>query len=192
MSEQFMNAGEAGLSVPRHIAIILDGNGRFSNESAVSYVELVSGDGAVCTAKIGLLEGRGAGSFRIPASTSTGTYRLVAYTAVNAAETGTPWKAGSRLLTIFNSTSRARVADGVDLVDDVEVFTKLSGLVDFEEERKRLEKRKKQATKDLEKLEKKLANKNFLEKAAPEAVQKVRDEHAELTAALKLINAQLS
>ena len=81
---------------------------------------------------------------------------------------------------------------GVDLVDDVEVFTKLSGLVDFEEERKRLEKRKKQATKDLEKLEKKLANKNFLEKAAPEAVQKVRDEHAELTAALKLINAQLS
>ena len=76
----------------------LDGNGRFSNESAVSYVELVSGDGTVCTAKIGLLEGRGAGSFRIPASTPTGTYRLVAYTAVNAAETGTPWKAGSRSL----------------------------------------------------------------------------------------------
>ena len=98
----------------------LDGNGRFSNESAVSYVELVSGDGTVCTAKIGLLEGRGAGSFRIPASTSTGTYRLVAYTAVNAAETGTPWKAGSRLLTIFNSTSRARVADGVELVDEAD------------------------------------------------------------------------
>ena len=66
----------------------LDGNGRFSNESAVSYLELVSTDGTVCTAKIGLLEGRGAGSFRIPDTTPTGTYRLVAYTAVNAAEEG--------------------------------------------------------------------------------------------------------
>ena len=43
----------------------LDENGRFSNESAVSYLELVSTSGTVCTAKIGLLEGRGAGSFRM-------------------------------------------------------------------------------------------------------------------------------
>ena len=94
----------------------LDGNGRFSDESAVSYVELISQDGTVCTAKIGLLGGRGAGSFRIPATAPTGTYRLIAYTAVNAAEEGSPWMAGSRLLTIFNSTSRARVTDGVELV----------------------------------------------------------------------------
>ena len=94
----------------------LDGNGRFSNESAVSYLELVSTDGTVCTAKIGLLEGRGAGSFRIPAGTPTGTYRLVAYTAVNAAEKGAPWEAGARLLTIFNSTSSSRVADGVEIL----------------------------------------------------------------------------
>ena len=96
----------------------LDKNGRFSDESAVSYVELVSQDGTACTAKIGLLGGRGAGSFRIPATTPTGTYRLIAYTAVNAAEEGTPWMAGSRLLTIFNSTSRARVADGVEIVPE--------------------------------------------------------------------------
>ena len=96
----------------------LDGNGRFSNESAVSYVELVSGDGAVCTAKIGLLEGRGAGSFRIPVTAPTGTYRLVAYTAVNAGEEGTPWMAGSRLLTVFNTTSAARVPDGVEILDE--------------------------------------------------------------------------
>ena len=96
----------------------LDENGRFSNASAVSYLELVSGDGTACTAKIGLLDGRGAGSFRIPVTAPTGTYRLVAYTAVNAAEDGTPWQAGSRLLTIFNSTSRARVADGVEILDE--------------------------------------------------------------------------
>ena len=96
----------------------LDGNGRFSNESAVSYLELVSTDGTVCTAKIGLLEGRGAGSFRIPVTTPTGTYRLVAYTAVNASEEGEPWMAGSRLLTVFNTTSSARVLNGVEILDE--------------------------------------------------------------------------
>ena len=96
----------------------LDANGRFSNESAVSYLELVSSDGTACTAKIGLLEGRGAGSFRIPVTTPTGTYRLVAYTAVNADEEGEPWMAGSRLLTIFNTTSSARVINGVEILDE--------------------------------------------------------------------------
>lgn len=96
----------------------LDGNGRFSNESAVSYMELVSEAGTACTAKIGLLEGRGAGSFRIPVTAPTGTYRLVAYTAVNAGEEGTPWMAGSRLLTVFNTTSAARVPDGVEILDE--------------------------------------------------------------------------
>ena len=91
----------------------LDGNGRFSNASAVSYVELVSEEGTACTAKIGLLDGRGAGSFRIPVTTPTGTYRILAYTAVNAAEDGTPWLAGSRLVTVFNTTSRARVTSNV-------------------------------------------------------------------------------
>lgn len=96
----------------------LDENGRISSASAVSYLELISEDGTACTAKIGLLEGRGAGSFRIPVSTPTGTYRLVAYTAVNAAEQGKPWMAGSRLLTVFNSTSGARVSNGVEILDE--------------------------------------------------------------------------
>lgn len=96
----------------------LDENGRFSNESAVSYLELISMDGTVCTAKIGLLAGRGAGSFRIPVTAPSGTYRLVAYTAVNAAEDGSPWLAGSRLLTVFNATSAVRVDDGVEILDE--------------------------------------------------------------------------
>ena len=60
-----------------------------------------------------------------------------------------------------------------------------------EEERKRLEGRRAKALKELEKLDKKLGNQNFLDKAAPEAVEKVRTEHAELTQELKLIKAQL-
>ena len=95
----------------------LDGSGRFSNESAVAYLELASTDGTVCTAKVGLLEGRGAGSFRIPVTVPTGTYRLLAYTAVNAAEEGRPWLAGSRLISVFNTTSTARVNDGVDILE---------------------------------------------------------------------------
>ena len=50
----------------------LDENGLYSNASAISYVELVSEEGTACTAKIGLLQGRGAGSFRIPVTTPTG------------------------------------------------------------------------------------------------------------------------
>ena len=95
----------------------LDENGSFSNQSAVAYLELISMDGTAATAKIGLLEGRGAGSFRIPVTAPTGTYRLVAYTAVNAQEEGSPWQAGSRLLSVFNATSTARVGNGVELMD---------------------------------------------------------------------------
>ncbi len=83
------------------------------------------------------------------------------------------------------------VESSVDLVDDVEVYTNLAGLVDFAEERARLEKRRAKAEKELAKLDKKLSNENFLSKAAPEAVEKVRAEHAELTQELKLIAAQL-
>ena len=95
----------------------MDGKGAYSNQSAVAYLELISMDGTAATAKIGLLEGRGAGSFRIPVTAPTGTYRLVAYTAVNAGEEGTPWQAGSRLISVFNSTSTARVGNGVELMD---------------------------------------------------------------------------
>lgn len=80
---------------------------------------------------------------------------------------------------------------GIDFVGDIEVYTALAGFVDFEEERKRLEKRRGKAEKELSKLEKKLGNENFLAKAAPEAIEKVRGEHAELTQELKLIAAQL-
>ena len=86
----------------------------------------------------------------------------------------------------------ARPAEcGIDLVGDVEVYVRLSGFVDFAEEAKRLEKRRGAAQKELEKLDKKLANENFLAKAAPEAVEKVRADAADLNRELKLIAAQL-
>lgn len=94
-------------------------------------------------------------------------------------------------LDIIEADSPRPAECGIDFVGDIEVYAGLSGLVDFAEERKRLEGRRAKALKELEKLDKKLGNQNFLDKAAPEAVEKVRTEHAELTQELKLIKAQL-
>ncbi len=80
----------------------------------------------------------------------------------------------------------------VALVGTMELFTCLAGLVDFAAEKQRLEKEHAKAVKEFEKLDKKLANENFLAKAAPEAVEKTRAQHEELAAALALINAQLA
>ncbi len=95
-----------------------DNHGIPSSLSAVSYLELISSEGTVAEVKIGLLDGRGAGSFRIPVTVPTGVYRLVSYTSCEANEEGAPWMSGSRLLTIFNTLSTARVQDGVSILDE--------------------------------------------------------------------------
>ena len=91
----------------------VDENGRRSDFSAVAYVELVSTDGTAAEAKIGLFNGRGAGSFRIPASTPTGKYRLMAYTSRSGAS-----PESSRILSVYNPFSTDRVKDGVSLVSE--------------------------------------------------------------------------
>jgi len=85
--------------------------GEMSPFSAVSYLELISTDGTAAEAKIGLFAGRGAGSFLIPAGTPTGNYLLMAYTAGSG-----PDPKGTRLLSVFNASSTARVKDGVNIV----------------------------------------------------------------------------
>lgn len=86
-------------------------NGALSDFSSTAYLELISTDGTAAEAKIGLFAGRGAGSFRIPANTPTGNYRLVAYTARSQAAADE-----ARTLAVFNSGSTARVDGGVQIV----------------------------------------------------------------------------
>lgn len=93
----------------------VDENGRQSGYSAVSYLELISADGTVAEAKVGLFQGRGAGCFRIPVSAPTGNYALVAYTAGSAAS-----REDARVLAVFNTTSAARISGGVQIVPDNE------------------------------------------------------------------------
>lgn len=94
-------------------AFSVDENGRNSGFSAVAYLELISGEGTLTEAKIGLFNGRGSGSFRIPANAPTGNYKLVAYTARSAADAH-----AARILSVFNTGSTARVSGGVEMVPE--------------------------------------------------------------------------
>ena len=92
--------------------------GCYSDFSAIAYLELISTEETAATAKIGLLNGRGAGKFRIPDKTPTGNYKLVAYTALNVNENSRDFFAGAKTLSIFNTTSTARVSGGVNIVSE--------------------------------------------------------------------------
>ena len=88
----------------------VDRNGRLSRQSAVAYLELVSADGVAVQQKIALLNGRGSGEFALPVHLPTGSYRLLAYTALEGAEGAGE---GSRILSIYQASSLSRVKEGV-------------------------------------------------------------------------------
>ena len=93
--------------------------GVLSGFSSIAYVELRSVDGLLQTAKIALRGGRGAGFVEIPANAPTGNYRLFAYTAQNVNEDGFDYLAGSKLVSVFNTFTAERVAEGVEVVDEL-------------------------------------------------------------------------
>lgn len=97
--------------------IDLNAGGCLSDCSRVAYLELVSTDGTAQKAKIALNGGRGGGLVTIPASTPTGNYLLVAYTAQNLREEGYDYLSCSRVVSIFNTFSNERVASGVRVVE---------------------------------------------------------------------------
>ena len=74
----------------------------------------------------------------------------------------------------------------------VEAYVRLSGLVDFDAERARLQKEQKTLAADVAKLEKKLSNPGFLAKAKPEIVEKDTAKRDELAEKLALVEAQLA
>jgi valyl-tRNA synthetase len=74
----------------------------------------------------------------------------------------------------FNSSNTA--AAGV--VDTGEVFVELEGIIDFDDEAKRLEREAGKLKKDIKFISDKLANPKFVDKAPAEIVQKERDKLA--------------
>jgi len=73
--------------------------------SAIAYLEMASAETTAVTAKIALLDGRGAGMFQIPAHLPTGNYLVYAYTSAGGTEN---CLAGSRTISVFNTMSSSR------------------------------------------------------------------------------------
>lgn len=90
----------------------LDESGQLSLRSAVAYVELISIEGTGAEAKMALLGGRGCGELVLPPQLPTGNYRLVAYTAFEGSEGAL---LGSRVISVYNPFSLARVKGGVEV-----------------------------------------------------------------------------
>ena len=94
--------------------------GRLSGYSSVAYIEIISPDGPVQTAKIALSEGRGGGYVRLDNSIPTGQYEMVAYTAQCFNEDGYDFEEGARMLSIINPFTDARSSSGVQILTDEE------------------------------------------------------------------------
>ena len=80
----------------------------------------------------------------------------------------------------------------VSLSSGIQIYTVLTGLVDFDKERKRLENEKSKVSSDIQKLEKRLSNPGYLAKAAAEIVEKDKALFEELQDKLQRIDEQLA
>jgi valyl-tRNA synthetase len=68
----------------------------------------------------------------------------------------------------------------IALIQDIEIFVPLEGVINIEEEKRRLNKDLDKAEKELSFIEKKLSNPDFLKKAPKEVVEKVEKKGSEL------------
>lgn len=73
-----------------------------------------------------------------------------------------------------------------------EVYLPLAGLVDLDKELARLEKEERTIDEVLKRVQKKLANDQFLAKAPPAVVEKERDKEAELDRTKETIHKRLA
>ena len=67
------------------------------------------------------------------------------------------------------------------ILSDAEVIVPLEGLMDFGEEKKRIEKELKKVEKEIIFLSRKLSNQNFVDKAPPDVIEKDRQNHKDLS-----------
>ncbi len=81
--------------------------------------------------------------------------------------------------------------DASAVMPDIQIYLPLRGLIDFDKEKARLNKELKQLTGDLERIEGKLRNANFLSKAPKEVIEKENGRKEELTHAIEKIRQSL-
>ena len=83
-------------------------------------------------------------------------------------------------ITIDNSAEKPKVAAS-SVFEGIDIIVPLEGMMDFAEEKNRIEKELKKVEKDIIVLDKKLSNKNFVQKAPPEVIEKDRQRLSALT-----------
>jgi len=77
------------------------------------------------------------------------------------------------------------------VVRNIELFLPLSGLIDLSVERERLQKQIDKLQREIQGIQNKLTNPNFLTHAKPEVVDKEREKYSEVNTKLELIKEQL-
>ena len=93
--------------------------GVLSEASSVAYLEISSTEGVLLTGKIALVSGRGSGALQLPATTPTGNYSVLAYTAPSKGRDDL--MVDSKTVSVFNTLSRVRVKNGVEIVEAEDV-----------------------------------------------------------------------
>ncbi|MFC1752476.1 valine--tRNA ligase [Thermoproteota archaeon] len=78
------------------------------------------------------------------------------------------------------------------IVQDIQMYLPLKGVIDINEERARLLRQLTQLNESLTSISKKLSNEQFLEKAPPEVIDKVRSQHQELVKEKQLVESHLN
>jgi len=78
------------------------------------------------------------------------------------------------------------------VVEGATLLLDLAGAIDFDKERTRLEKEAKDAAGELDKIQRKLGNEQFMAKAKPEVIEEQRERQAEAQAALARVKAALA
>ena len=96
----------------------------------------------------------------------------------------------ARLTPITIGEAPAGAAMQVTAASDVFIVP-LEGVIDIGAERARLEKALAASEKEAKSLEGRLSNANFIERAAPEAVQKAREDHAHHVAEIERLKGAL-
>jgi valyl-tRNA synthetase len=75
------------------------------------------------------------------------------------------------------------------IIDEVTLILPLADVIDLEQERMRLKKESEKWAAEIEKIESKLGNKSFVERAPPEVVEEQRERKAEAEAMLAKLQA---
>ncbi len=82
-------------------------------------------------------------------------------------------------LSVHESEKRPKTA-AASIINGAVIYVSLEGIIDFEKETQRLEKEINKLSKELISASKKLHNEDFLKKAPPEVVEKVKEKHEAL------------